>query len=219
MPQRQDSTVTDADHSGGYHYYDASSSCSDDYLLSPVLQILREFDFGTGRKRIVDLGCGNGFVASVLTKHGYDVVGIDPSEEGIHIALQAYPHIEFHVGSAYDDLVTRYGQFDALVSLEVVEHVFWPRRFAASVFSLLKPGGMAIISTPYHGYWKNLVMALFGKMDNHYSPLWDYGHIKFWSMRTLSTLLEESGLSIVRFIRVGRIPILAKSMIAVTRRL
>ena len=77
---------------------------------------------------------------------------------------------------------------------------------------------MAIISTPYHGYWKNLALAITGKMDAHFTALWDHGHIKFWSMKTLSELLYEAGFVNIRFERVGRIPPLAKSMIAVAYR-
>lgn len=77
---------------------------------------------------------------------------------------------------------------------------------------------MAIISTPYHGYWKNLALALSGKMDAHFTALWDHGHIKFWSIDTLRRLLQEAGFAEIRFLRVGRIPPLAKSMIAVARK-
>lgn len=77
---------------------------------------------------------------------------------------------------------------------------------------------MAILSTPYHGYWKNLTLAIFGKMDAHFTALWDHGHIKFWSMRTLTILLEEAGFRDIQFERVGRIPPLAKAMIAVARK-
>ncbi len=69
-----------------------------------------------------------------------------------------------------------------MISLEVVEHLYFPRKFARTVYDLLEPGGTAIISTPYHGYWKNLVMALTGTMDAHFTALWDHGHIKFWSI-------------------------------------
>jgi 2-polyprenyl-6-hydroxyphenyl methylase/3-demethylubiquinone-9 3-methyltransferase len=55
-------------------------------------------------------------------------------------------------------------------------------------------------------------------MDKHFTALWDHGHIKFWSMKTLSQLLEEAGFVDVRFVRVGRVPALAKSMIAVARK-
>ena len=80
-------------------------------------------------------------------------------------------------------------------------------------------GGGVIVSTPYHGYLKNLAMAVTGKMDAHFTALWDHGHIKFWSVRTLTILLEEAGFRDLRFLRVGRIPPLAKSMIAIARRL
>ncbi len=60
-------------------------------------------------------------------------------------------------------------------------------------------------------------MALSGKLDKHFTALWDHGHIKFWSMNTLTILLEEAGFRDIRFERVGRIPPLAKAMIAVAR--
>lgn len=80
------------------------------------------------------------------------------------------------------------------------------------------PGGVAILSTPYHGYWKNLGLALTGRMDRHFTALWDHGHIKFWSVDTLGELLREAGFVDVRFERVERIPALAKSMIAIARK-
>jgi 2-polyprenyl-6-hydroxyphenyl methylase/3-demethylubiquinone-9 3-methyltransferase len=55
-------------------------------------------------------------------------------------------------------------------------------------------------------------------MDAHFTVLWDYGHIKFWSMKTLRLLLLAAGFEDVRFLRVGRVPALAKSMIAVAKR-
>ncbi len=79
-------------------------------------------------------------------------------------------------------------------------------------------GGAAVVSTPYHGYWKNLALAVSGKMDAHFTALWDHGHIKFWSEKTLRVLLEEAGFRDIRFRRVGRVPALAKSMIAVARK-
>ena len=126
--------------------------------------------------------------------------------------------MKLYRGSAYDDLAAKYGRFPVVISLEVVEHVYAPRNFARTVFDLLEPGGVAIISTPYHGYWKNLVLAITGKMDAYFTALWDHGHIKFWFMKTLRELLEEPGLKVERFERVGRVPALAKSMIAVARK-
>src|SRR5262249_37524354 len=78
--------------------------------------------------------------------------------------------------------------------------------------------GHLIISTPYHGYLKNLFLALTNSWDAHLSPFWDGGHIKFWSYKTLSRLLNESGFRIVRFIGAGRLPFLWKSMIVVAQK-
>ena len=105
-----------------------------------------------------------------------------------------------------------------MLSLEVTEHVFFPRDFARDAFNLVEPGGTLILSTPYHGYMKNLALALSGKMDAHFTALWDYGHIKFWSEKTLRILLSEAGFREIRFLRSGRVAPLAKSMFAVAQR-
>jgi 2-polyprenyl-6-hydroxyphenyl methylase/3-demethylubiquinone-9 3-methyltransferase len=80
---------------------------------------------------------------------------------------------------------------------------------------MVEPGGIAVASTPYHGYVKNVALAVTGKLDAHFTALWDHGHIKFWSFKTLGKLLKDAGFRGVEFHRVGRIPMLAKSMIAV----
>jgi 2-polyprenyl-6-hydroxyphenyl methylase/3-demethylubiquinone-9 3-methyltransferase len=77
---------------------------------------------------------------------------------------------------------------------------------------------MAIITTPYHGYLKNLLLAVTGKMDGHFNALWDHGTIKFWSVPTLTSLFEEVDLKREQVLRVGRVAALAKSMIVVFRK-
>lgn len=211
------------DEVSGYRWDDAELTCAHGYLLPTVIRELahlrRALAGPTGdQNQVFDLGCGNGSVANELTKRGWLVTGVDPSIEGIAQARARYPDIVLCGGSAYENLSHRFGQYPAVVSLEVVEHVYDPRRYAATLFSLVKPGGVAIVSTPYHGYWKNCAMAVSGRMDAHFTALWDHGHIKFWSIRTLSILLAEAGFAPIRFERVGRVPALAKSMIAIAGR-
>jgi len=199
-----------------YRYRSADPSRTADYVWPSVFEVLARELSGDGR--VFDLGCGNGAFAAALKERGYDVIGVDSSREGIQQGREAYPDLDLHVGSAYDDLRGEYGTFPAVVSLEVVEHVYYPRKYAACIYELLDEGGVAIISTPYHGYWKNLALALTGKMDDHFTALWRHGHIKFWSQDTLGKLLEGTGFEDVSFHRVGRIPPLAKSMIAIARK-
>jgi 2-polyprenyl-6-hydroxyphenyl methylase/3-demethylubiquinone-9 3-methyltransferase len=87
-----------------------------------------------------------------------------------------------------------------------------------NAFRLLKPSGHFIVSTPYHGWLKNVALALSGKMDNHFTALWDGGHIKFWSRETLSELLTEKGFTDLRFVGAGRVPYIWKSMILTARK-
>ena len=202
----------------GYQYDHPELNHSHGFLLKSVFQVLTSTGLSGDEMRIFDLGCGNGSVANLLTDHGWEVVGVDPSSAGISQAQRAYPHLYLETGSAYDDLKARFGTFPVVLSLEVVEHVYAPRDYAKTLFDLVAEGGFAIISTPYHGYLKNLALALTGKMDAHFTALWDHGHIKFWSIKTLTELLHEAGFEDIRFERVGRIPALAKSMIAVARR-
>lgn len=202
----------------GYRYTDSALNNSHGYLLLTVLRLLDEQSLPAGEKGLFELGCGNGSVAHELSRRAWDVTGVDPSAEGITQACRSYPDLKLQTGSAYDDLAGQYGQFPLVLSLEVVEHLYAPRHYARTVFELLKSGGTAIISTPYHGYWKNLALAVTGRMDKHFTALWDNGHIKFWSMVTLSELLHEAGFADVRFERVGRVPALAKSMIAIARK-
>ena len=155
----------------------------------------------------------------MLSELGFEVVGVDTSESGTANAQISYPHVNISVGSAYDDLERQFGTFPLVVSLEVIEHCTDPRAFAKTFLSLIAPGGIGFLSTPYHGYFKNLALALSGKMDAHFTVLWDGGHIKFFSMRTLGQLLREAGALEIQFKRIGRIPTLAKSMVAVIYRL
>ena len=202
----------------GYNYQDAETNVSHEYLLPMVVRILDSLHLPQEQRRLFDLGCGNGSVARILVDRGWNVTGVDPSHEGIARAKQAYPELNLYQGSAYDNLAARFGQFPVVLSLEVVEHVYSPRVYARTLFDLVTPGGVAVISTPYHGYLKNLAIAVTGKMDRHFTALWDHGHIKFWSVKTLRGLLLEAGFSDLEFARVGRIRMLAKSMIAVAGR-
>jgi hypothetical protein len=75
-----------------------------------------------------------------------------------------------------------------------------------------------VIGTPYHGYLKNLVLGVTGKMDSHFTVLSDGGHIKFFSVATLSELLKSNGFSRLTFSYYGRAPWLWKNMICHARR-
>jgi 2-polyprenyl-6-hydroxyphenyl methylase/3-demethylubiquinone-9 3-methyltransferase len=165
--------------------------------------------------RVLDVGCGNGYTCGQFLDRGAQVVGVDLSIEGIELARATYPMGRFELLGAEDDLLQRLGEapFDLVVSTEVVEHLYAPRCWATACFEALKPGGCLICTTPYHGYLKNLLISLLGTWDTHANPMWDGGHIKLWSRRTLSALLAEAGFTDIRFRGAGRLPGLWMTMI------
>jgi SAM-dependent methyltransferase len=207
--------VRNADFAG-YRWNSAEPTCAHPYLWPAVHRLLVDGVAGGRARRVFDLGCGNGATARVLAAEGWEVAGIDPSQEGI--ALARASGLDLRLGTGYDDLATEFGRWPFVLCLEVIEHVYFPHRLARTLFELCEPGALAIVSTPYHGYWKNLALSLVpGAWDRHHHPLSDNGHIKFWSMGMLRALLLQAGFTAVRFQRVGRIPALAKSMIAVAQ--
>ena len=173
-------------------------------------------DNPTRGTRVLDVGCGNGFLCGEFLKRGCEIVGIDSSVQGIELARKTYPTGRFELLEADSNILERLAEepFDLVVSTEVVEHLYAPREWATGCFKALKPGGHFICTTPYHGYLKNLGISLLGKWDTHANPLWDGGHIKLWSKKSLLALLTEVGFTNVQFRGAGRMPGLWMTMIA-----
>jgi 2-polyprenyl-6-hydroxyphenyl methylase/3-demethylubiquinone-9 3-methyltransferase len=181
-------------------------------FMPHVLALAGSLTAGT---RVLDVGCGSGFTCGEFLRRGCRVIGIDLSIQGIEIARKTYPQGRFEVLAADDTLLDKLGErpFDLVVSTEVIEHLYSPRDYARGCFYAVKPGGRFICTTPYHGYLKNLVLAVLNKWDRHADPLWDGGHIKLWSRKSLTGLLTETGFSNVQFRGAGRLPFLWMTMV------
>jgi 2-polyprenyl-6-hydroxyphenyl methylase/3-demethylubiquinone-9 3-methyltransferase len=162
--------------------------------------------------RVLDVGCGAGFLAARLLARGASAAGMDISSRAIEAAAGRYPGVDFHTASAdgapwpFDD-----SSFDAVVALEVVEHLFAPAFFFSEARRLLKPGGQLVVSTPYHGRMKNLVLAFRG-FDRHFDV--NGAHIRFFTPGALSRAYSTAGFSRPRMIYYGRVRLLAHGMVA-----
>ncbi len=174
-------------------------------------------------EHVCDLGYGNGYLASRLGASGFRVTGVDASESGVEIANRHYAteNVRFAKAEIGSDLLARtlaIYPFDAVVSSDVIEHLYRPAALIEAAASLLKPGGYLIVGTPYHGYLKNLALSVFNKWDSHHGVHWDGGHIKFFSVQTLRELVARNGFVDVQFAFYGRLPWLWKNMICISRR-
>jgi 2-polyprenyl-6-hydroxyphenyl methylase/3-demethylubiquinone-9 3-methyltransferase len=86
------------------------------------------------------------------------------------------------------------------------------------VWELLAPGGVAIISAPYHGYTKNLLISLTNQWDSHLNPFYPGTMVRFFSEKTYGRLWREAGFEDVSIRHAGRVPLIAKSMIAILKK-
>lgn len=99
---------------------------------------------------VLDVGCGGGLMSEPLARLGARVTGIDPGERNVAIARgHAEPQglaIDYRVATV-EELVAAREQYDAVVCLEVVEHVPDVALFVKACADLVRPGGMLVLST------------------------------------------------------------------------
>lgn len=195
-----------------YSWPDARANASHEYLLPAVCRWIEPH-----HAAILDVGCGNGALtgalAATVPSTGHRFVGLDSSASGIEHADRTHSNVEFRRHDLSEPLPTDLRHsFDLVLAVEVIEHLFLPRVLFARAREALRPGGQLIITTPYHGYLKNVALAVSNRFDDHWNPLTDYGHIKFFSRRTLTAIAQEQGFHAYKWAAVGRIPALAKSL-------
>ena len=204
-----------------YGWKRLGGNCSHEYIIPIITRKIQGLSNAIKIPlKILDLGCGNGFVASKLAELGHSVIGVDSFPRGIEISRSLYPHVQFETCSIYDEgLVNAIpGLFDCVISVEVLEYLFYPIKLFEQGYRLLRPGGHIIVSTPYHGYLKNLIISLVDGWDLHFEVDCDGGHIKFFSKATCKRMASEAGFRNVKFEGVGRIPWLWKSIVLIAEK-
>ncbi|MFA5800049.1 MAG: class I SAM-dependent methyltransferase [Candidatus Peribacteraceae bacterium] len=103
-------------------------------------------------KTVVDLGCGDGALTSLLVRGGGGVTGVDNETEGLELAKENFLSdglAATFVQGSVEQCPLPDGMADAVVSCDVIEHLDHPDRHVAEISRVLKPGGVAVITTPY----------------------------------------------------------------------
>lgn len=154
-----------------------------------VLNILRS-ELSPG-SRILEVGCGLGELAFALAEQEYVVDACDLSVQAIQSAesrskIGRRPN--FFVADAASFCAP--GQYDAILCLEVLEHVPDDVAMVRNLAHSLKPGGALICSVPHS-------MALWSLSDEA------MGHLRRYTCQEMRTLLEAAGLSIKRLFTWG----------------
>ena len=174
--------------------------CRLDYICA---QIAAEFDRDlTGNLpfeglRILDIGCGGGLLSEPMARLGAVVVGADAAERNIPVAQlhaeQSGLEIDYRHTTA-EALAAAGEQYDAVLNMEVVEHVSDPLAYLTACRQLLKPGGLMVCSTINRNP-KSFMMAIVGaEFVMRWLPKGTHQWDKFITPDELYELLKNAGL-------------------------
>ena len=128
--------------------------------------------------KILDIGCGHGWLLSTLN-HKWKKFGLDVSSFALQTASK---HSTTFLGEITD---YKEKNFDYIIALHVVEHIFKPEKFLKKVHKILKPGGILILETP------NFDSAAVRRFKNNFRLLKDKTHVSLFSEDSLIRFLRD----------------------------
>ena len=142
---------------------------------------------------VLDIGCGFGESLGYYQARGCDVYGVE-ADENIRRVAEKFDY-KVHVG-LFDASVYEENFFDYVTMSQVIEHVTDPVQILCGVARILKPGGVAILSTPNAGGWGARV---FGRRwINWHAPY----HLQFFTLQSMRIAAEQAGLVLEKAITI-----------------
>lgn len=148
------------------------------------------------RGRLLEIGCGMGFLLAKFREDGWQVEGIEPNRgyceliEEVH-GIKASPTILDEAGEPANS-------FDVIVMLHVIEHVPDPLGSLREIHRVLKPGGTLILETPRYD------SLMFKLMRHRERSVSCDGHIYFFTTETLTAMCRKAGFDVEQVNYVGR---------------
>lgn len=156
-------------------------------------------------RRVLDVGCGEGQLTAALADAGLEAVGADVAEEPLRRAREQHPGLELQLLPLEGEWPLADASFDAVWAGETIEHVADTAGWLSQVRRVLRSGGLLLLSTPAHGRLAMLGMALSARrMEEHFDPRSD--HLRFYTRRSLESLLADFGFEQIEVRGVGGIP-------------
>jgi SAM-dependent methyltransferase len=140
---------------------------------------------------ILEVGCGDASFTRSLAEYSNGVTAIDISASQIQRNPLAHPEINFIQHDVSRRFPFESGSFAVVWCSEVLEHLFDPGFALREIERVLEPGGRLLVTVPYHGRFKDVLIALF-KWDEHFAPT--NPHIRFFTRQTLTKLAATAGL-------------------------
>ena len=177
--------------------------CRLDYINS---QIAAEFERDLTQAHpfenlsVLDIGCGGGLLSEPMARLGANVVGADASERNIRVA-QVHAErqglkIDYRHSTA-EDISAAGETFDAVLNMEVVEHVSDPLAYLSACADLLRPGGLMVCSTINRNI-RSFMLAIVGaEYVMRWLPRGTHDWSRFLTPDELLDLIRQTDLDVV----------------------
>jgi len=142
--------------------------------------------------RLLEVGCGDGYLLTAAELRGYEVTGVEYSEHAAQRARAGLTRGQVLVGEI-SQVSLPSEAFDVCILADVIEHVRDPRSFLATVRGHLKPGGCLLIATPTTDSWSaRLMRRRWMEFKTE--------HMSYFSRHTLGLLLSQTGFQSIQFL-------------------
>ncbi len=145
--------------------------------------------------RVLDVGCGGGYVGMELRKRGCHVIGIDVQPLADGVELDAFHRHDLNAGG----LPVNLKNFDHLLMLDVIEHLLSPENFVDQLRESAKfaPKTKIVVSTANVGFALTRLMLLLGQFNYGKRGILDITHTRLFTFSTLRRLFEQAGFEVI----------------------
>jgi len=152
--------------------------------------VLKRISKLTQAGKILDIGCATGFLLDEARKMGWKLYGIEISEWGCKFAREKLNLENVLQGELKADMFP-HNYFDAIVMLDVVEHLIDPRSILDTIRRILKPNGVLCMSTPdVDSFLSRILKARWWGIQR--------AHLSYFSKETLKEMLSASGFKVIK---------------------
>jgi 2-polyprenyl-6-hydroxyphenyl methylase / 3-demethylubiquinone-9 3-methyltransferase len=181
------------------HWWDQAGPCRTLHDINPCRYDYVAAQAPMAGRQVADIGCGGGIFSEALARGGAHVTAIDASAELIEVARQHAKTqaltVHYEAITAEDLAQRQTGYFDVVTCLELIEHVPAPDSLVKACATLLKPGGVLVISTLNRNPMSYLLGIVAAEYVLQLVPRGTHDYMQFIRPAELARMAREQGLS------------------------